>query len=110
MRAILINPFDETVTEIDLPPCDNNLKPMYDIISEPSFPVKCDLVGRADWVRGGCELWVDEEGLLKSNKKFLWKGAGMFYGKGILTDSNIKPLSAAVTVDKIKEMIVWQKQ
>ena len=76
MRAILINPFDETITEVDY---SGDFKQIYKFIDCSTFDVVmlCD----AD------DLYVDDEGLLKENRYFSWSGR-IFAGKGLILGHN----------------------
>jgi hypothetical protein len=84
VKAILINPFKKSVSIVDLQKEGNemSLKHCY-------YLLDCDLVEFV-YLKGNKILVVDEEGLLKTNKPFKFKGAGQeyFMGKALIVQEN----------------------
>lgn len=72
MRAILINPFDQTIKEVVY---TGDYREIYVLTDCQTFTC----VGIDD----DNTLYVDDEGLLKDNRYFSWNGRN-FAGKGIV--------------------------
>lgn len=102
MRAIKINPYDQTVTEIEFP--NNKFEHFYREMSTEGRPVT--VIERATWLDPpNTDLWVDEEGLFKGSKPFRFDNY-TFVGIGILTSSSASMnLPARVTLEQIKSMV-----
>lgn len=64
MRAILIDPFDESVTEVEY---DGDYKNIYKLLSHPEHHVDCFTVV---YLENGDGIFVDDEGLFKDPKHF----------------------------------------
>lgn len=90
MRAILIDPFAKTVTEIDIDKA-NVLAGLY-------AAMQCDLV---DVVRyNNLDVWVDDEGLMKDGQKFfkMINGHQPLAGRAVIMESDDEGDSIATTV------------
>ncbi len=113
IRVILINPYDQTITEQKMEACKGNLDPLYKLISHPAtdeYPEhKVDLVERVTWLQVKATLWLDEEGLLGEVPHWHWRGIGQpFAGKGVLSTSGASgDLPSNITIDIIKPYIRW---
>lgn len=81
MRAILINPFDKTVSEVET---KAGLDDLYEII-------KCELITVVSWDMDNA-LIIDDEGLMvdKEDQEYWWaKGCDQpFAGRGIIIGDN----------------------
>ena len=73
MKAILINPFNQTITEIKY---SGNFKEIYKLIDCSTF----DCINIDD----DNTLFVDDEGLLKQNRYFYWKDYTNLAGKALI--------------------------
>ena len=104
MKALLINPFDMTITEVEY---DGNYQSIYKLISPEGSEVRA-----FDAVRISAEdtIWVDDEGLLKQNNFFEhtdypqpMAGLGLVLGTTEDGDST----SPTLTLDQLKDNISW---
>ena len=92
MKAILIDPFNKDVKEIEI--CDT-LQDIYDAIDCTTFDIATfihDSIGRTD-------IYVDDEGLLKESNRYFktWNG-NTYAGKGLLLDTDDEGNSTDVSV------------
>lgn len=103
MKAILIDAFEKTVTEVDY---DGNLETAYRLL-------RCDLV---DVVRvgGGNVMFVDDEGLLKSESDdaefFMIDNGWVFAGSGLITgdaDEDGNTTSATVSAGLVRPRVAF---
>ena len=85
MRAILINPFLKTITEVD---CSDDLNSMYRLLSAPpseevhTFNIACLFKNRDT-------VYVDEEGTFKTKLYgFSFKSKSIFVGNGLILGAN----------------------
>lgn len=97
MKAILINPFDETITEVEY---SGDFKQIYKLIDCSTF----DVVMLCD----SDDLFVDDEGLLKDNRYFSWSGRN-FAGKGLILGHDDEGESIATTYDlqEVIDRVEW---
>lgn len=105
MRAILINPHDKSITEVDY---DGRIEHMYELIG-------CSLVTAVTVYReedGSQEtLWLDDEGLFVNDQKFfMWAeypqplaGRGLVLGTSPEGDS----IATKLDISKIEPHITW---
>ena len=97
MKAILINPFDETITEVEY---SGDFKQIYKLIDCDYFTISrlCD----------SDDLFVDDEGLLKPNRYFTWSGQP-FAGKGLILGHDDEGESIATTYDlqEVVDRVEW---
>jgi hypothetical protein len=102
MRALLIDPFTETVTETFY---SGDYKQIYQLIEAETF----------DAARLGPDLsdtvYVDDEGLLKPNQFFFLEDLYPFplAGKGLVlgTDDEGDAISPTITIAEILQSISW---
>ena len=73
MKAILINPFNQTITEVEY---SGNFKEIYKLIDCSTF----DCINIDD----DNTLFVDDEGLLQQNRYFYWKDYTNLAGKALI--------------------------
>lgn len=104
MKAILINPQDKTVTEVDY---SGEYKQIYKLIDAMCFD--------AVRINGSETIYVDDEGLINNKGETV----GFFYvkgqhpialaGKGLVlaTDSRGKSIATSFTVPEVEAMIDW---
>lgn len=88
VRAILIDPFACTVTEIEHDAA--NYRNIYALISHESMPVHTFTCAYTDMLEPGDAIFVDDDGLLKSCERF-FKFAGYaqpLAGKGLILGSD----------------------
>lgn len=106
MKAILIDPFNETVTEVEH---TGNYKHIYELLSHPEHPVDCFTAVR---LGNGDAIYVDDEGLLKDPKHFfVWKGYPQpMAGKGLLLGSNDEgeSISPETTLEYVKGRVSFR--
>ena len=101
MRAILINPFDGTVTETEY---SGELKDIYRL-------TQCGIVEVARADIGTHTLYVDEEGLFKKDQKFFAiDGARQPYaGRGLIVGyDNGDDSAATISLDEVKDKVRFQ--
>lgn len=103
MKAILIDPFNVSVTEVEH---NGDYKHIYTLLSHPEHPVTCfTVVG----IENDDAIYVDDEGLFKEPKHFfIWNtypqplaGRGLILGTNADGDSK----SPVITVDQVKERV-----
>lgn len=97
MKAVLIDPFTRSVSEIDIDPSLDNL---YQTLQVDTITVVA--------IRPDHALIIDDEGLLKSRDEqeyFWWAGSEQpFAGRGlILKDEMGENRDAAITVEQVKK-------
>ena len=93
MRAILVNPFDQTIKEAVF---TGDYHEIYSLIDCQLF----DIVRLSDVD----DLYVDDEGLLKNeNRYFSWNGKN-FAGKGLILSHDEEGETIATTYD-LQEVI-----
>ena len=104
MRAILIDPFTRTVSDVDT---DASLDEMYSILGVDLITVMR--------VGAGHAMILDDEGLLKdkaSQAYFTLLGMGQpLAGKGLILGDNYgENRAATLTLDEVKEKVMWLEQ
>lgn len=99
MRAILINPFDKSVSEVDY---SGDYHDIYKLIDCQTFTVASD-----DQV----DIWLDDEGLFKKEQAFFWyQGMGQpFAGKGLILgyDKDGESIATTADIDSVTNKIRW---
>ena len=97
MRAILINPFDETIKEVDIL---GNIQDIYLLTGCTTF----DVVSLSD----ADDMYVDDEGLLKDNRYFSWSGRN-FAGKSLIMGHDDEGNSISTTYDlqEVIDRVEW---
>lgn len=98
MKGILINPHEETITEVEY---SGNYKEIYDIIDCRTF----------DCVRLTIEndMYVDDEGLLINNQKYFSIKDRNYAGKALLLahDDEGESIATTFTLQEAKDMVQW---
>ena len=97
MKGILINPFDETIKEVNVL---GNLEDIYLLTACRIF----DIVS----LSGTDDLYIDDEGLLKENRYFNIYGKTLA-GKGLIMghDSEGNSTSTNLSLQEIKDVVKW---
>lgn len=83
MRAIKIDPYVRTITEIEMEPITKSLKPLYTAMGHG-----VDLVERSTWTLNNATIWLDENGLMNNHPYFMINGRmgwETFTGPAIIT-------------------------
>lgn len=104
-KAILIDPFACTVTEVDW---NGNIDHIYELISHESMPVECfDCVSLGN--AGNDAIFVDDEGLFKDSERFFrYRDINQpMAGKGLIlgADDEGESIAPYINVDKVKKAI-----
>jgi hypothetical protein len=105
MRAILIDPFTQTIEEVDY---SGDYKDIYGLI-------QCDLFTTVYLPNTSDDtLFVDDEGLYVENQKF-FKISGFdqpLAGCGLLlgTDKEGESTDCMSTVEEVKAIVTWEKE
>jgi hypothetical protein len=104
MRAILIDPFTQTIEEVDY---SGDYKDIYSLI-------ECDLFTTVYLPNTSDDtLFVDDEGLYVENQRF-FKIDGFeqpLAGRGLLlgTDEEGESIDCMSTVEEVKAIVSWEK-
>lgn len=98
MRVILVNPFDETVKEAVY---GGDFREIYDLIGCRTF----DVVYMGDQH----DMYVDDEGLLKSNQRFFRFEDRNLAGKALILkhDDEGESTDADIPLEDVIESIEW---
>ena len=97
MRAILINPFDETITEVEY---SGDFRQIYELTDCSTFDIV--MLCNTD------DLYVDDEGLLKDNRYFSWSGRN-FAGKALIIghDDEGDSISSTYDLQEVVDRVEW---
>ena len=97
MRGILINPFDETIKEVNI---SGNIEDIYLLTECRTF----DIVALSD----KDDLYVDDEGLLYDNRYFTIYGKAIA-GRGLIMahDDEGNSISTTLSLQEIKDVVEW---
>ena len=106
-RAILIDPFTETITEVNM--VDTKLQTIYNLIG-------CDLITITS-LANGIDMILDDEGLLKNSENQAYFKFGInsqpFAGKALIIATNdegdFASLPEKVSVEKINHRVIFFK-
>lgn len=102
MKAILIDVFNKTVTEI-------KLDSKKDILDQYYHVIKTDVVEVAHYITDHDSILVDETGLLKpTNHFFFYEGAHQpFAGNGLIvgTDEEGEAVDCNISVEEVEENV-----
>lgn len=109
VKAILIDPFEKTVTEIEHDA--DNYRAIYSKLSHETMPVSCFTVVRIN--DQDDTIFIDDEGLLKPcSHFFVYEGYPQpLAGKGLILGTNEEGDSIApqaVTVDDVKAKVTFR--
>ncbi len=98
MKGILINPHEETITEVEY---SGNYKEIYDIIDCRTFDVAT--------IYNTQDIYVDDEGLLIDNQRFFSINDRTFGGKGLLLshDDEGETKSTNLDLQIVQDMVQW---
>ena len=105
MRAILIDPFTQTIEEVDY---SGDYKDIYGLI-------QCDLFTTVYLPNTSDDtLFVDDEGLYVENQRF-FKIDGFeqpLAGRGLMlgTDEEGESVDCMSTVEEVKAIVTWEKE
>lgn len=107
-KAILIDPFACTVTEVDY---SGDYRDIYKLLSHESMPVRNFEAAYPEFLKEGDTVYVDEEGLLKPCARFiLAHGHGQpFAGKALVfgTDEDGESVSPKTDLETIRRAFVF---
>lgn len=106
-RAILIDPFNETITEVKM--VDTKLQTIYTLL-------ECRIITITS-LANGIDMVLDDEGLLKDSKKQAYFKFGIgsqpFAGKALVIatddEGDFASLPEKVSVDKINDKVIFFK-
>jgi hypothetical protein len=106
-RAILIDPFNETITEVKM--VDTKLQTIYALLG-------CNIITITS-LANGIDMVLDDEGLLKdsANQAYFKFGIGSqpFAGKALIVatddEGDFASLPEKVSVDKINDRVIFFK-
>ena len=98
MRVILVNPFDQTIKEAVY---GGDFREIYDLIECSTFDVV--------YMGSGHDMYVDDEGLLKSNQRFFRFEDRNLAGKALImkNDSEGESIDADMSLEDVVEAIEW---
>jgi hypothetical protein len=98
MKAILINPQEETITEVEY---SGNYKEIYSFIDCRTF----DCVRLTDMQ----DMYIDDEGLLIDNQRYFSIEGRNYGGKALLLSHNSEGETTATdwTLQEAKDMVEW---
>jgi hypothetical protein len=99
--AILINPIDRTVTEVEF---DGSLDQAYNLTD-------CNMIETFALPHGTVML-LDEDGLIKGGQ-YPWKLRGIstiFVGKTLLVGQRSWKSPPKLTLDEVQKMVMWPQQ
>jgi len=104
MRAILIDPFAKTVSEIDIN--------KDDVLSGLYSAMQCDTVDVVRYM--DVDIWVDDEGLMKENQKFFHMVAGHqpLAGRAVIMESNDagESIATGMELDVIEFLTMFEPE
>ena len=99
MKAILINPFNQTITEVEY---SGNFKEIYKLIDCSTF----DCINIDD----NNTLFVDDEGLLQQNRYFYWKDYTNLAGKALIIGVDYQTgedCETSWSLQEVENMVEW---
>ncbi len=107
MRAILIDPFERTITEVKI---DDDFKSIYKFLSNDVVKVDCFTTGM-NWPNHDI-LYVDDEGLFKRDSRFFDIGRAdgqPLAGLGLIMGGNSagESESARTSLVEIQQLVRW---
>ncbi|MGA0610027.1 DUF3846 domain-containing protein [Caldimonas sp. KR1-144] len=108
MRAILIDPFERTITEIDtIEP--GNLDSYYAALSRPGAPVTTFDVARYD--EADIDIYVDDEGLITGRATAFFQLGDLdpLAGRGVVvsTDDEGNSMPPRASLEQVRAMTRW---
>jgi hypothetical protein len=107
MKTILIDPFEQTVTAVDI---ERGIKPIYNLLG-----VSCFCIGH--YLPDGDAIYVDDEGLFenhaeKDNLKYAFTiNNNLLFGKGLVIGSRSTGESedCKIDVSSLRKLIGWNR-
>ena len=99
MKAILINPFNQTITEVEY---SGNFKEIYKLIDCSTF----DCIN----IDNDNTLFVDDEGLLQENRYFHWKDYTNLAGKALIIGVDYQTgedCDTSWSLQEVENMVEW---
>jgi len=98
MKAILINPFDETIKETVY---TGDYKEIYDLVECRTFD--CVYLDNRE------VLYIDDEGLLIEETKYFSLNNRIFAGKGLIlgSDKDGETADVGLTLQMVEDMVEW---
>jgi len=99
MKTILINPFNQTITEVEY---SGNFKEIYKLIDCSTF----DCINIDD----DNTLFVDDEGLLQENRYFHWKDYTNLAGKALIIGVDYQTgedCDTSWSLQEVENMVEW---
>ena len=100
MKGILINPHEETITEVEY---SGNYKEIYSLIDCRTFDVAM--------AKENNDLYLDDEGLFKDNQKYfrMVELGANYAGKGLILahDDEGESTATTLTLQEVKDMVQW---
>ena len=107
--AILIDPYNREVKEIQIDKISQSLKPLHEYIfpKDRDIPMR-NTVERSTWTFDSCNIWLDENGL--ANNQIPFKIIGnhgweMFVGPAVITGNDGRPLPKKITADHVRRSV-----
>lgn len=117
MTAIMIDPFNRQITEIQITKDTGSIESSMMHMQEIYSALNCDLFTVANYIGGeGDALYVDDEGLLgdlDEQRFFMLTGDNVHHqplaGMGLImgTDDEGNSISPKITVERVREIIVF---
>lgn len=106
MRAILIDPFTETISEVEY---DGIYRSIYRLLSHPEQPVDTFTVVR---ISAEDTIFVDDNGLLNEPTHFFeyYGYPQPLAGKGLIlgVDDEGESIATMLDVDYVRAMVTWK--
>tara|TARA_B100000780_G_C20719638_1_gene286035 strand:+ start:72 stop:419 length:348 start_codon:yes stop_codon:yes gene_type:complete len=101
MKAILINPFNQTIKEAVY---TGDFKEIYDLVECRTFD--CVYLDNVE------VLYVDDEGLLQGDTKYFSINGKVLAGKGLVlgTDADGETIETGLTLQMVKDMVEWMPE
>jgi len=100
MKGILINPHEETITEVEY---SGNYKEIYSLIDCRTFDVAM--------AKENNDLYLDDEGLFKDNQKYfrMVELGANYAGKGLILahDDEGESIATTLTLQEVEDMVQW---
>jgi hypothetical protein len=112
MKAYLIDPFQQTVTNVELAGAENPRKHLRDIYAL----LNCELIDAVTISEQGDAVLVDDEGLLKdmNSQRFFQlgnelDGCMLLAGRAIVVGTNSygNSVNPAFTIDELRTKVTW---
>lgn len=98
MKGILINPHEETITEVEY---SGNYKEIYSLIDCRTFD--CVYLDNRE------VLYIDDEGLLVDETRYFTINNRVLAGKGLIlgTDREGESADVGLTLQMVQDMVQW---